>query len=257
MKKRIVVKLGTRVLTSSANHIDRRRIASLTRGVCQLKDKGHEVILVSSGAIATGMGMLGLKTRPKDLPKQQAAAAIGQARLMKIYDEFFKKGKRLTAQVLLTKDDLTNGKRRLNAKHTLLTLLKVRSVPIINENDTVAVDEIKFGDNDLLSAQVAKLVKADLLVILSDVDGFYKGRKLVRTIEQITPEIKRLAKGTTKDISLGGMISKVEAAKITTSAGIPCVIANGAKKDVLLRIVNGERLGTIFTTKKLGQTQFL
>jgi len=238
--KRIVVKLGTRVLTSSANHIDRRRIASLTRQICQLKDDGFEVILVSSGAIATGMGMLKIKTRPKDLPRQQAAAAIGQARLMKIYDECFKKGRRLTAQVLLTKDDLTNRKRRANAKHTLLTLLKVRSIPIINENDTVAVDEIKFGDNDLLSAHVAKLVKADLLIILSDVDGFYKGRKLLREIKSITPAIRRLAKGTTKDISLGGMISKVEAAKITTSAGIPCVVANGAKKDILLRVVNGK-----------------
>jgi len=249
--KRVVVKVGTKVLTSKKFRLNKTWIKNLVAQIADLADKNIEVILVSSGAIGAGMGMLKLNARPKLLPKQQAAAAIGQGQLMKIYDSFFKAHKLLSAQVLLTREDLSNRKRYLNAKNTLLTLMNYKAIPVINENDTVSVDEIKFGDNDKLSALVANLVHADLLVILSDVDGLYDGKKrVISKVNNITHEIERLATDCTGcTAAVGGMVSKIEAAKICTAAGVTCVIANGKTKDILHNIIDQHKVGTIFLPK--------
>lgn len=194
------------------------------------------------------MGRLKLQNRPSILPKLQAAAAVGQSELMKLYDSLFKMGGRTVAQVLLTADDLSDRRRYLNTKNTLVTLLDYGVVPIINENDTVSVDEIKFGDNDKLSALVTNLIGANLLIILSDIDGLYsqQAKTIIATVDKITPEIKSLAKGTSKKTSVGGMVTKIEAARITTSSGIPCVVANGRDPRVLSKIIKGESVGTLF-----------
>jgi glutamate 5-kinase len=223
---------------------------NLCTQVADLLNKDIEVILVTSGAIAAGMGVLGFKRRPKQLPQLQAAAAVGQSQLMQIYDSIFRKKRLLTAQVLLTREDLSQRKRYLNAKNTLFTLLDSKVIPIINENDTVSVDEIKFGDNDLLSALVAALVHADLLIILSDVDGLYKERKsVVSVVEKVTAQIERLAGKTSSSLGTGGMASKIEAAKICCASGIACVVANGDIPEVLLKIIREEDLGTLFCPK--------
>jgi len=168
---------------------------------------------------------------------------------MKIYDDFFKKRQRHAAQLLLTREDFLDKRRYKNAKNTLFTLLGYKMVPIINENDTVSVDEIKFGDNDELSALVAKLIHADLLIILSDVDGLCKDGDVIGIIKKITPKIKRIAKGTTKESAMGGMITKLEAARIATSSGISCIIANGSTKNILTKLIDGKPLGTLFTKR--------
>jgi len=248
--KRIVVKVGTRVLACGNYRLNRTWIKKLVAQIAALINQRIEVILVTSGAIGSGMGMLKLEVRPKLLPKQQAAAAVGQSQLMKIYDTFFKSHKLLTAQILLTRDDLSNRRRYLNAKNTLSTLLGYKVVPIINENDTVSVDEIKFGDNDRLSALVAHLVSADLLIILSDVDGLYAQKAVVSVVETISPEIERAAKRTTSKVGTGGMASKVQAAKICSASGIACVVANGKTPDILHKILDGENTGTLFLPKK-------
>lgn len=249
--KRVVIKIGTSVLASKENRLDKIQIRNLASQISFLIDSGMEVLLVTSGAIGAGMGILGLKTRPRKLPHLQAAAAIGQNQLMKVYNDAFKARGLSTAQVLLTQEDLINRTRYLNAKNTLQTLLDYRIIPIINENDTVSVDEIKFGDNDRLSALVANLIEAGLLIILSDVDGLYTDRqdKIVSVVEEITPEIEKLASGTSKEISLGGMVTKIEAAKIVTNSGILCIIANGKTSDVLIKIIRGENVGTAFLPK--------
>jgi len=244
--KKIVIKIGTGVLTSNKNVFDKQRIKGLVAQVCSLLNQNIQVVIVSSGAIGAGMGALKLKTRPKALPKLQAAAAVGQSQLMKIYDDLFKKRSRHAAQLLLTREDFVNRRRYVNAKNTLSTLLRYKTVPVINENDTVSVDEIKFGDNDRLSALVARMIGADLLIILSDVDGLYKGKEVVSLVERITPGIKRIARGTTKESAMGGMITKVEAAKIATRSGIRCIVANGFTKNILTRLIKGENLGTLF-----------
>ncbi|NQS99940.1 MAG: glutamate 5-kinase [Candidatus Omnitrophica bacterium] len=257
--KRIVVKIGTGVLTSGNYSLDQARIKELVAQIAGLVKREVEVILVSSGAIGAGMGMLKLKFRPKLLPQQQAAAAIGQGQLMKIYDTAFKRHKLLTAQILLTREDLNNRTRYLNAKNTLFTLLCLNAIPIINENDTVSVDEIKFGDNDRLSALVASLAHADLLIMLSDVDGLYtrapknRPRKIKQTVvskvTKISPEIERMAGKVSAGIGRGGMASKIEAARICAAAGIPCVIANGRIAGVLPKILAGGNIGTLFLPK--------
>ncbi len=253
--RRIVVKLGTGLLTDAQNQLARSQITQLVGQLSAARHDGREVLVVSSGAIAAGMSALGLATRPKELAQLQACAAVGQCRLMAIYDDAFASSGVHVAQVLLTHDDLRNRARHLNARRTLDTLLRRGVVPIINENDTVSVDEIKFGDNDRLSALTAALVDADLLVVLSHVEGLYKiwgdakdQRKLqvIPVVEGITPDIEAMAGGTDRLTSVGGMRSKIEAARIVTRAGIPMVIASGEHLNVLADVLAGKEIGTIF-----------
>jgi len=245
--KRIVVKVGTSVLTNEHGRLDSRRISSIVSEICRIKDNGIEVIVVSSGAIGGGMGILGLKARPTSISHKQAAAAVGQIQLMKLYDDFLKAKGKIAAQVLLTQDDFSDKKRYLNAKNTLSTILKYGAVPIINENDTIAIDEIKLGDNDKLSALVAELADARLLIILSDVDGLWnENKEVICMVEKITPDIEKHAKGTTKEVSTGGMITKLQAAKMATEKGIACVIANGHAENIISTVLDAENTGTIF-----------
>ncbi len=245
--KRLVVKIGTSILTGPDAGLDSVKIGQLTRQVLAVKQKGIDAVIVSSGAIGAGMAVLGLTSRPSCLSKKQAAAAIGQIQLMNLYDKYFKSEGCVTAQVLLTGDDFTDKARYLNAKHTLFTILDYKAVPIINENDTVSTDEIKFGDNDKLSGLVCNMLGAGLLVILSDVDGLLdEGKELISIVNKITPAVERLAKGTTKQSSTGGMITKIQAAKAQTARGGACIIANGNTRDILLKIVQGEDVGTLF-----------
>lgn len=250
--KRIVVKVGTGILTGKNYHLNKVWIKALVSQIAVLvKGNKIEVILVSSGAIGAGMGMLKLSVRPRLLPQQQAAAAIGQGQLMQVYDAFFKQHKLLTAQILLTREDLNSRSRYLNARNTVLTLLSYKAVPVINENDTVAVDEIKFGDNDLLSALVANLVQADLLIILSDVDGLYDAKKrIISRVARITPAVEKLATARTgSGAAIGGMASKIKAAKICIASGIPCVVANGKTQNILHKILDNSNDGTMFLAK--------
>lgn len=249
--KRIVVKAGTKILTSKSAKLDKREIQALVKQIANLIKEDIEVILISSGAIVEGMNFLGLKSRPSSLPILQAAAAIGQNQLMKIYGHYFQKENIVIAQILLTQNDLSNRKRYLNAKNTLFSLLDKNVVPVINENDTVATDEIKFGDNDNLSALVANLVNADCLVILTDVDGLYcieKNNKKIKIdmVAKIDSEIEKMAYKSDQCFSIGGMKTKIEAAKIATSSGIPCIIANGKKANILTEIAHNEKVGTKF-----------
>jgi len=225
--RRLVVKVGTGLLTDDAHRLAPERIAGLAAQVAALRAEKRQVLLVSSGAIAAGMAELGLRARPKQIHELQAAAAIGQGKLMARYDDAFGRHGISVAQVLLTHDDLKSRERHLNARNTLETLLNRSIVPIINENDTVAVDEIKFGDNDRLGALTATLIDADLLIILSHVEGLLDtGKKLIPVVPEITRDIEALAGGTDRETSVGGMKSKIEAAKIVTRSGIPMIIAN-------------------------------
>lgn len=250
--KRLVVKVGTSVLTDSPQaQVERHCIESVASQIAALRREKKEVVVVTSGAIGVGMGILNLERRPTDLARLQAAAATGQGRLMQWYADHFEKEGFHVAQILLTRDDLENRKRYLNAKATLLTLLKAGVVPIINENDTVSVEEIRYGDNDILSAHVAALVDADLLVILSDVDQFRGPTGLQTVVTQVTPEMEKAARGTTRAISTGGMRTKLEAAKIALAGGIPMILGNGRKKDLLTKMMlEGEFFGTWFLPKK-------
>jgi glutamate 5-kinase len=251
---RIVVKLGTGVLTDSRKQIDPVQLEQLVAQVAALRKSGKEIVLVTSGAVGAGMGALGYERRPTELAELQACAAIGQTRLMAIYAELFAKHDLHVAQVLLTHEDLEHHERHLNARNTLVTLLGRGVVPIINENDAVSFTEIKFGDNDKLSALVASLLPADLLVILTTVDGvienFSKSNpKTISVIEQIDATIEKLAGGTTSETAVGGMASKVQAAKIVVRSGIPLVIASGKKKNVLTKVLAGEDEGTLFVAQ--------
>ena len=248
---RIVVKLGTGVLTDRRKLIDPAQLEQLVAQVAALRRAGREVVLVTSGAVGAGMGALGYESRPAHLAEKQACAAVGQSRLMAAYDKLFSAHGLLVAQVLLTHDDLEHHERHLNARNTLVTLLDRGVVPIINENDAVSFTEIKFGDNDKLSALVASLLPADLLVILTTVNGVMEHfgqahAKTIPVIEQIDAAIEGLAGGTTSDTAVGGMASKVQAAKIAVRSGIPLVIASGHKPDALARILAGEDEGTLF-----------
>lgn len=248
---RLVIKLGTGVLTDRRKQIDPAQLGQLVAQMAALRKAGKEIVLVSSGAVGSGMGALGYEKRPVGLPELQACAAVGQPRLMAHYAEFFAKYDLNVAQVLLTHDDLEHHDRHLNARNTLVTLLGRGIVPIINENDAVSSAEIKFGDNDKLSALVASLLPADLLVILTTVDGVIEnfGKADPRTIsmiDKIDTEIEKLAGGTSSETAVGGMKSKVEAAKIVVRSGIPLVIASGKKKAALAKILAGEDEGTLF-----------
>lgn len=248
--KRVVIKIGSSLLSSDGKTIDSQFIENITRQIIGLINYDREIIIVSSGAIAMGMFVLRWKARPIQIFDLQAAAAIGQNELMNVYRRYFKEFK--VAQVLLTWDDFNDRKRYLKAKNTLLALLKYRSIPIINENDTVSTDEIKFGDNDRLSALVAGLLSADLLIILSDVDGLIdKDKRVIRIVDEITPQIKALACPTDKKTCVGGMITKIEAAKIAMDSGIPCVIANGRTNDIVASVLREpEKHGTLFLPKE-------
>ncbi|MDD5108277.1 MAG: glutamate 5-kinase [Candidatus Omnitrophica bacterium] len=251
--KRIVVKIGASIFAANKHKPDTALISNIARQISDLMGQGRELVLVSSGAIAIGMSILKITNRPKGLAYLQATAAIGQHELMHIYKLALNKHGINCAQLLLTWDDFSD-KRYQNAKNTLNTLLKLKCVPIINENDTVATEEIKFGDNDKLSALVSVLVSADLLIILSDVDGLLdKNKKVIRQVSKITPQIKSLACPTEKKACVGGMITKIEAARFTVNSGIPCVIANGSRKGVIEQVVKNpfSGNGTIFTSKKI------
>lgn len=250
--KRIVVKVGTSVLASKGFALDEAWMQGFAREIGELLKQGREVVIVSSGAIAAGMHLLGMKKRPSDLPGKQACAAVGQGNLINKYEDMFRNAGFHVGQILLTWEGLKDRRMYLNAKNTINTLLSKSVVPIINENDTVAVDEIKFGDNDTLSALVAELVGADLLVMLTDVDGFCAGSKKQRVdkITEICPEIEAAAGGTEKEHSLGGMKTKLKACRIAMSSGIHCVIANGRKKDIMTKIIKGENVGTLFVAEK-------
>jgi len=251
--KRIVVKIGSSLLYAEKNKLDSRLFTGIAAQVAALVEEGREIILVSSGAIAYGMAILKLESRPRELSYLQAAAAVGQHELMHAYNGALKEKSLACAQVLLTWEDFDDRRRYLNAKNTLLALLKLGTVPVINENDTVSTEEIKFGDNDRLSALVASLVSADLLVILSDVDGLLmKDKKtLVRVVSEITPQIKALAGPSAGRTTVGGMSTKIEAARIAVDSGVPCVITNGRCPDILLSVLKEpESHGTLFIPKK-------
>ncbi len=245
--KRVVVKIGSRVL-SSERGLHARRIGRLVRELAALHDQDKKLVVVSSGAIASGLSRLGLAKRPRDLPQEQALAAVGQIRLMALYENCFGGHGKHVAQVLLTHEDLANRKRYLNAKHTLKTLLDWNIIPIVNENDTVAVEEVKFGDNDHLSALVATLMEMDLLVILSDVDGVFDHDPRSKPDARLMPVIDNLAaaKQAARDtapseLGRGGMFSKLCAAEQASQAGIPTVIANGREREVLAGLFDGSR----------------
>jgi glutamate 5-kinase len=251
--KRIVIKIGSRVLTDSNNGLDSAFVDELAAEVARLRKSGIEVIIVSSGAVAAGRQALSLDSRPLTIPEKQAVAAVGQSRLMRAYEEAFTSHKLKVAQILLTRDDLANRLRFLNARSTLDTLLKFGIVPIINENDTVVVDEIKFGDNDNLSALVTNLVEAHLLMIMTDIDGFYSAdpRKdpnasLINLVRAITRDIERAAGGSGSNIGTGGMATKLAAAKKVGKSGVPAIMLNGKILGNLKRAMSGEEIGTLF-----------
>ncbi len=254
--RRVVVKVGSGLITARDAGLDAARIAALADELSAVMARGKEVVLVSSGAIVAGMARLGLRERPRSIPEKQAAAAVGQSALMQHYETAFARHRRPVAQILLTQADVSARARYLNARNTLVTLLGFGVLPIINENDTVAVEEIKFGDNDNLSALVAQLVDADLLVLLTDVDGLYdadplrepNARKL-DTVEAVTPEIERLVWADASRTAVGGMATKLQAAQKAAASGIPMVIASGRDAGALTRLLKGEPVGTWFAPR--------
>ncbi len=252
--RRVVIKLGTPVLTTTDNRLDTSRIEELVEQFVWLRKRGIQIALVTSGAIVAGMRSLGLKTRPKTLAKLQAAASIGQSELMRVYQRMFKERGLIIGQILITRDVLTEKQRYLNVRNTFSSLFSFGVIPIINENDSVAVDEIKFGDNDTLSALVTNLVEANLLIILSDVDGLYvdypQKNELLSRVEKISPNIEKLARATNSSKSVGGMITKVEAARTITKKGKIMLIANGKKQGMIKKIFAGKKVGTIFLPEK-------
>ncbi len=254
---RIVVKVGTSTLAHSGGRMNIRRIEKLCKVLSDLKNAGNEIVLVSSGAIGMGVGKLSLGEKPRDIPTKQAAAAVGQCELMYTYDKLFTEYNHTVAQVLLVKSDIDNEHRRSNFHNTMSRLLELGALPIINENDTVSTDEIVIGDNDTLSAIVAVETKADLLVLLSDIDGLYTADPhrdssacLIGEVREISPEILALAGGAGSDLGTGGMATKLRAAQIATESGTDMIIANGENPDILYNIVDGIPFGTRFYSSK-------
>ncbi|MCE5313957.1 MAG: glutamate 5-kinase [Armatimonadota bacterium] len=253
---RIVVKVGTSSLVSDGGSLDREKMSAMVSQLAAIKRQGKDVILVSSGAIRAGMERIGMSERPKNIPEQQATAAIGQSALMQTYSELLSTYKVVPGQILLTRDDFHHRTRYLNARNTLYTLMRLGCLPIVNENDTVATDEIKFGENDTLAALVAACVDADLLLNLSDVDGLYNGDpragepcRLIEEVKSVTPEIESLAGGTHGNCGSGGMRTKIEAAKIATNSGVRMVIANASCPNVIADVMAGKQIGTRFLSK--------
>jgi glutamate 5-kinase len=251
---RIVVKVGTGVLTDARKRPDLAQMEQLVAQIAAGRKAGKEILLVSSGAVGAGMGVLGHSKRPTDLAELQACAAVGQSRLMATYDQLFSAHGLAVAQVLLTHDDLEHHERHLNARNTLVTLLNRGIIPIINENDVVSFTELKFGDNDKLSALVASLLPADLLVILTTVEGVIanfgkENPSVIAVIQHIDEAVEALAGGTDSETAVGGMASKIQAAKIVVRSGIPLVIAPGRKKNAIADVLAGENVGTLFVPK--------
>lgn len=251
--KRVVFKVGTSTLTYSGGGINIRRVEKLVKVLSDLKNQGKDIILVTSGAVGVGMGKLGIKTRPNNTREKQALASIGQCELMDFYSRLFSGYNHTVAQILLTKDVIDNEVLKTNAQNTFETLLSLGALPIVNENDTISAEQIEFGDNDTLSATVAKLIGADLLVILSDIDGLYADNpntnpdaKLIPVVEEVTDEIKALASGAGSDRGTGGMITKLTAAGIANGAGIDMYILNGADPDIVYSLLDGNSVGTLF-----------
>lgn len=254
---RIVVKVGTSTLAHKTGRTNIRHMEELVKVLSDLKNAGHEIILVSSGAIGMGVGKLGLPSRPSDLPTKQAAAAIGQCELMYIYDKLFTEYNHTVAQILLTADDVSYDSRREKLENTLFRLLELGALPIINENDTISTAEIEIGDNDTLSAIVARCVKADLLVLMSDIDGLYTAdprkdpnAKLIPQVEEITEEIIALGGGKGSSLGTGGMNTKLTAAKMVMEAGTDMIITNGSHPNMLYDIAEGKSVGTLFVGRK-------
>lgn len=255
---RIVVKIGTSTLAHPSGHLNIRRVESLCRVISDIKNAGHEIILVSSGAIGMGVGKLGLREKPRDMPSKQAAAAVGQCELMYIYDKLFGEYHHTVAQLLITGDDTANETRHRNFINTLNRLLELGALPILNENDTVATDEIVIGDNDTLAAIVAESVRADLLILLSDIDGLYTAdphtdpdAKLLHRVTKIDDAIRSLAGVSVTNQGTGGMVTKLRAAEICLRCGCDMVIANGNNPANLYDILDGKPVGTTFTEKCL------
>lgn len=250
---RIVVKIGTSTLAYATGQLNIRRVEELCKTMSDIRNAGHELILVSSGAIGMGVGKLGLRTRPRDIPTKQAAAAVGQCELMYIYDKLFSEYHHTVAQLLITADNLSNETRHANFTNTLNRLLELGAVPVINENDTVATDEIVIGDNDTLAAMVAESVEADLLVLLSDIDGLYTAdphadptAKLLPVVHRVDDDVRALAGVSSTDQGTGGMVTKLRAAEICLNCGCEMVIANGSEPRLLYDIVEGKPVGTRF-----------
>ena len=255
--RRIVIKAGSGILAGK-DGLNRNTIYNITDDICDLRSKGFEIILVSSGAIAAGIRKTGCSSRPDAISEKQAMAAIGQSILMNAYEKAFGRHGYTVAQILITRDDLNNRRRYLNARNTIFTLLSWGIIPIINENDTVVIDEIKFGDNDNLSAMVANMTDSDLLINLTDIDGLFdadprtnKNARLIPVINKIDNSIFDFASSTPGALGTGGMASKVTAAKNATLKGIPAIIANGQKKRVIKKIIDGDNIGTYFTPQGL------
>ena len=251
--KRIVVKVGTSSLTDQQGKIDSQKISKLTRQIAELSQEGKQMILVTSGAVGAGLGKLGLGQKPTSIPQTQALAAIGQGILMQNYEKLFHKYDLTVAQILLTKDDFSQRERYLNARNTILALMDYQVIPIINENDTIAVEEIRFGDNDTLASLVSGLLSADLLIILSDVKGFYTNdpqadplAQLIPVIEDLTDEIIASAGDAGSKFASGGMVTKLQAAAIANAQGIPMVLAKSDEPQILKQISSGACPGTLF-----------
>lgn len=254
--RRIVVKVGTSTLTHRDGRPNVARMGDIVRELAEAAREGREVILVTSGAIGAGMNRLGMTQRPKSLEEKQAVAAVGQGLLMQIYEELFRETGYPVGQVLLTRDDLTHRKRHLTCRSTIQSLWRLGAIPIVNENDTVSVEEIRFGDNDTLAALVAGLIAADLLIILSDVDGVYdrnpqldSGARLLPVITQITPELQEAAGGPGTLYGSGGMGTKIQAAKMSMAGGTAVVIANGSRPGIIRATLQGDAPGTLFVPK--------
>ncbi len=255
--KRIVVKVGTSTLTYETGKVNIRRIKKLVEVLSDLKNSGMQVVLVTSGAIGVGVGKLGLGAKPQDTPGRQAAATVGQCELMFMYDKLFSEYGHITGQILVTRLDFENEERKNNLMNCFNKLFEYGAIPVVNENDAVAVEEIVFGDNDNLSAIVASLIDADGLIILSDIDGLFSGNPktdddavLIPVVEKITEEIETLAGGAGSNRGTGGMITKIHAAKVAGSAGIPTVIINGTNPDDIYRLIEGRQTGTFFRPEK-------
>ena len=250
---RIVIKIGTSTLTHATGHLNIRRVEQLCKVISDIKNSGHQVILVSSGAIGMGVGKLGLRQKPSDIPTKQAAAAVGQCELMYIYDKLFADYHHTVAQLLITGEDIGNEKRHQNFRNTLNRLLELDALPILNENDTVATDEIVIGDNDTLAAIVAESVQADKLILLSDIDGLYTAdphkdpnARLIHRVNKLDDSIYALAGVSAGLQGTGGMITKLKAAQICMGCGCAMVIANGSRPENLYDILDGKDIGTTF-----------
>ena len=255
---RLVIKVGTSTLAHQSGKLNIRRVEELTKVLSDLKNAGHQIVLVSSGAIGMGVGKLNLPGRPTDMPTKQAAAAVGQCELMYTYDKLFSEYNHTVAQILITGEDIENNVRRVHFINTMEKLLELGALPVINENDTVATAEIAVGDNDTLAAIVAVNIGAEELILLTDIDGLYtadpknyKNAKIIRVVDRIDDNIKKLAGGAGSALGTGGMATKIHAAEICTSNGVDMIIANGSNPQILYDILEGEGRFTYFKGKKL------